>query len=128
MSRFPPAPEALTRVGSGVPFAPSSVPFGIPRTEHALGELFLTVSAYAICPAPALFGIWANVAERSVPWQGLPDVTEPVVVTVWVDTIVCVRPTVTVFVPEPRQPAAVSPTMARASPAPARRPARCARR
>jgi hypothetical protein len=48
MSRLPLGPEALMRVGSGVPFAASNVPFGIPWTEQALGELFFTVSTYAI--------------------------------------------------------------------------------
>ena len=75
---FPAPPEALTWVGSAVPLAPRSVPFGIPRTVHALAEVFLTVSAYAIWPAPALFGIMANVAARSVPRQGLADFTDPV--------------------------------------------------
>ena len=123
---FPAPPEALTWVGSAVPLAPRSVPFGIPRTVHALAEVFLTVSAYAIWPAPALFGITANVAARSVPRQGLADFTDPVVVTVSVEVIVCVC--VTVFVALPRQPAAVSPTAVRTSPAPARRPATRGRR
>ena len=83
-------PDALTCVGRAVPLAPRSVPFGIPRTVHALAEVFLTVSAYAIWPAPALFGITANVAARSVPRQGLADFTDPVVVTVSVEVIVCV--------------------------------------
>src|SRR3954466_1772147 len=123
---FPATPEALTWVGSAVPLAPRSFPFGIPRIVHAAAEVFLTVSAYAIWPAPALFGITTNVAARSVPRQGLADFTDPVVVTVWV--IVCVCVTVTRFVLLPRQPAAVSPTAVRTSPAAARRPATSARR
>src|SRR6476659_3032035 len=120
---LPAPPDALTWVSRAVPLAVSSVPFGIPWTVHAPAVVFLTVSAYAIWPAPALFGITANVASRSVPRQGLADFTDPVVVTVWV--IVCVWVTVTVFVALPRQPAAVSPTAVRTSPAPARRPATC---
>src|SRR6478672_2252537 len=113
---FPAPSDALTRVGSAVPLAPSSVPFGIPWTVHAPAEVFLTVSAYAIWPAPALFGISVNAAARSVPRQGFADFTDPVVVTVSV--IVCVCVAVTVFVAPPRQPAAVSPAAVRTSPAP----------
>src|SRR5690348_14467133 len=110
-------------VGSSVPFAPSSVPFGTPWTEQGPEELFFTVSVYAICPAPALFGIKANVPARSVPWQGFAFATDPVVVTVLVEVIVTVCVTVTVFLLLPRQPPAVSPRTVRTSPAPARRPA-----
>jgi hypothetical protein len=50
--------------------------------------LFFTTSVYAIWPAPALFGITANVPARSVPWHGFAFATEPVVVTVFVVVIV----------------------------------------
>jgi len=58
----------------------------------------------------------------------LAPLTDPVVVTVSVEVTVWVCVTVTVFVLLPRQPAAVSPTTARTSPAPARRPATRGRR
>ena len=48
------------------------------------------MSVYAIWPAPALLGISANVAVRSVPWHALAAATDPVVVTVSVEAIVCV--------------------------------------
>ena len=61
--------------------------------------MFFTVRVYAIWPAPALFGITANTAARSVPGQGLAEATDAVVVTV---SVVGDRPsgcvTVTVFV------------------------------
>src|SRR5581483_5030707 len=115
------------RVGSSVPLAPRRVAVGMPRTEHGLWEVFFTVSEYAICPAPADPGISANVPPRSVPSHGLAPATDPVV-TVLVDVTVRVFVIVTVLVPLPRQPAAVSPMVARTSPAAARRPTRRGRR
>jgi hypothetical protein len=50
----------------------------------------LTVSAYAIWPAPELLGITANAPASWVPLQGFAEPTDPVVVTVRVDVIVWV--------------------------------------
>lgn len=71
-------------VGKTAPVAPSRVPFGIPRREHALGDVFFSVSAYTIWPAPALPGTRLKAPASCPPVQGLADAADPVVVTVFV--------------------------------------------
>src|SRR5215475_9898131 len=124
----PPSPAAVMCVGRATALAPSRVAWGTPRTKHDLSEVFVSVSAYSIWPAPALPGTRAKFPARSAPVHGSTavgnfDVTVSVVVTV------CVWLTVTVLVPPPEpHPAALSATAASATPARARRPATPGRR
>src|SRR5438874_2654378 len=98
----------MTCVGRAAPVAPSSIPFGIPCREHALGDVFFRVSAYTIWPAPALPGTRLNVPASWPPVHGFADDADPVVVTVFVVVTVCVCVTVTVLVLPRPQPVAVA--------------------
>src|ERR1700750_1038319 len=84
---LPPSPAAVIRVGRATAFGPSNVALGTPWTKHDRSEVFVSVSAYSIWPAPALPGTRAKLPARSAPVQdstaeGNFDVTVRVVVTV----------------------------------------------
>lgn len=128
MRRVLPAPPARTCVGRAAPVEPRRVPEGIPRRVQGVEDVFFSLSAYTIWPAPALPGTRAKVPASCAPVQGLADDPGPGFVTVFVVATVCVCVTVTVFVPARPQPAAVSASAAKTSPVPARRPATLAPR